>query len=34
LESAATNLEVMVTAAKKRGFDTIEFRREDMEAKA
>ena len=34
LESAATNLEVMVTAAKKRGFDTIEFRREDVEEKA
>jgi biopolymer transport protein ExbB len=34
LESAATNLEVMVTAARKRGFDTIEFRREDGEKKA
>jgi len=33
LESAATNLEVMVTAAKKRGFDTMEFRREDVEEK-
>ena len=33
LESAATNLEVMVTAAKKRGFDTIEFRREGVEEK-
>ncbi len=29
LESAATNLDVMVTAAKKKGFDTMEFRRED-----
>lgn len=28
LESAATNLDVMVTAAKKKGFDTVEFRRE------
>ena len=28
LESAATNVEVMVTAAKQRGFDTMEFRRE------
>ena len=28
LESAATNLDVMVTAAKKRGYDTMEFRRE------
>ena len=26
LESAATNVEVMVTAAKQRGYDTIEFR--------
>jgi biopolymer transport protein ExbB len=34
LESAATNLEVMVTAAKKRGSDTMEFRREDVEEKA
>jgi biopolymer transport protein ExbB len=29
LESAATNVEVMVTAAKQKGFDTMEFRRED-----
>lgn len=29
LESAATNLEVMVTAAKQRGFETQEFRREN-----
>src|SRR5437867_12748619 len=28
LESAATNVEVMVTAAKQKGFDTMEFRRE------
>ncbi len=28
LESAATNVEVMVQAAKSKGFDTIEFRRE------
>src|SRR2546422_6261114 len=27
LESAATNVEVMVLAAKQKGFDTIEFRR-------
>src|SRR6266704_2470119 len=27
-ESAATNVEVMVTAAKLKGFDTMEFRRE------
>lgn len=32
LESAATNLEVMITAAKKRGYDTMEFRREDTPA--
>jgi biopolymer transport protein ExbB len=32
LESAATNVEVMVTAAKQKGFDTIEFRREDTRA--
>ncbi len=30
LESAATNVEVMVTAAKQRGFDTMEFRRDDV----
>lgn len=29
LESAATNVEVMVNAAKQKGFDTMEFRRED-----
>jgi biopolymer transport protein ExbB len=29
LESAATNVEVMVTAAKQKGFDTMEFRREE-----
>jgi biopolymer transport protein ExbB len=34
LESAATNVEVMVTAAKQRGFDTMEFRREDTETHA
>jgi biopolymer transport protein ExbB len=28
LESAATNVEVMVLAAKTKGFDTVEFRRE------
>src|SRR5512135_1216561 len=28
LESAATNVEVMVQAARQKGFDTIEFRRE------
>jgi len=28
LQSAATNVEVMVNAAKQKGFDTIEFRRE------
>jgi len=28
LESAATNLEIMVAAAKKRGFDTMEFHAE------
>ncbi len=28
LESAATNVEVMVNAAKQKGFDTVEFRRE------
>jgi biopolymer transport protein ExbB len=32
LESAATNVEVMVTAAKQKGFDTMEFRKEDAEA--
>jgi biopolymer transport protein ExbB len=29
LESAATNVEVMVNAAKQKGFDTMEFRRKD-----
>ena len=29
LESAATNVEVMVQAAKQKGFDTLEFRREE-----
>jgi biopolymer transport protein ExbB len=28
LESAATNVEIMVQAAKQKGFDTMEFRRE------
>src|SRR5437016_3960326 len=31
LESAATNVEVMVQAAKQKGFDTVEFRREDVQ---
>src|SRR5881628_3863144 len=31
LETAATNVEVMVTAAKQKGFDTVEFRREDAQ---
>src|SRR6266853_1319916 len=34
LESAATNVEVMVTAAKQKGFDTMEFRREDSRTTA
>jgi biopolymer transport protein ExbB len=34
LESAATNVEVMVTAAKQKGFDTMEFRREGSETRA
>ncbi len=34
LESAATNVEVMVTAAKQKGFDTMEFRREDTRTPA
>ena len=33
-ESAATNVEVMVTAAKLKGFDTMEFRREDAQRPA
>jgi len=32
LETAATNIEVMVNAAKQRGFDTLEFRRQDVES--
>ena len=34
LESAATNVEVMVQAAKQKGLDTIEFRREDTHTPA
>jgi len=34
LESAATNVEIMVAAAKKKGYDTMEFRREDLEEKS
>src|SRR6266851_1471064 len=30
LESAATNVEVMVTSAKQKGFDTMEFRKEEV----
>jgi biopolymer transport protein ExbB len=30
LETAATNIEVMVGAAKQKGFDTIEFRRDTL----
>jgi biopolymer transport protein ExbB len=33
LESAATNVEIMVQAAKTKGYDTIEFRREEAPAK-
>jgi len=33
LESAATNVEIMVTAAKQRGLDTMEFRREATQAR-
>jgi len=33
LESAATNVEIMVQAAKQKGFDTIEFRREATASK-
>lgn len=29
LESAATNVDIMVNSAKQKGFDTMEFRRED-----
>lgn len=32
LETAATNLEVMVTAAKQKGFDTAQFHREPEQA--
>jgi biopolymer transport protein ExbB len=32
LESAATNVDVMVQAAKQRGFDTVEFRRPEAQA--
>src|SRR5215467_3480831 len=32
LESAATNVEIMVSAAKQKGFDTMEFRREGAPA--
>jgi len=31
LESAATNVEVMVQSAKQKGFDTMEFRREGVQ---
>ena len=31
LESAATNVEVMVTAAKQKGFDTQLFRQENQQ---
>lgn len=34
LESAATNVEVMVMSAKQKGFDTMEFRREDTRTPA
>ena len=34
LESAATNVDIMVTAAKQKGFDTVEFRREDTRTRA
>jgi biopolymer transport protein ExbB len=30
LETAATNIEVMVLSAKQKGFDTVEFRRETL----
>lgn len=32
LETAATNVEVMVNAAKQKGFDTVEFRRPEITA--
>jgi biopolymer transport protein ExbB len=31
LESAATNVDIMVTAAKQKGFDTMEFRQQDTQ---
>ena len=31
LETAATNVQIMVSAAKQKGFDTVEFRREDAQ---
>src|SRR5579859_3527150 len=34
LESAATNVEIMVQAAKQKGFDTMEFRREQTGTRA
>jgi biopolymer transport protein ExbB len=34
LQSAATNVEVMVNSAKGKGFDTMEFRREDVRSSA
>jgi biopolymer transport protein ExbB len=34
LESAATNIEVMVQSAKQKGYDTMEFRRESAEERA
>ncbi len=33
LESAATNVDIMVNAAKQKGFDTMEFRREDTQSR-
>lgn len=33
LESAATNVDIMVNAAKQKGFDTMEFRREDSQSR-
>jgi hypothetical protein len=32
LETAATNIEVMVNSAKQKGFDTQEFRQESTES--
>jgi biopolymer transport protein ExbB len=34
LESAATNVEIMVQAARQKGFDTVEFRREPSQARS